>query len=120
MSGLSGILAEIADAAGLDVALKLARDFGGTDISLSDAKGSVLSGAVGQAAAAKIVQRLGRGKVTVPMANLRGQKGRRAAAAALLAKGASARQVALATDMHTRSAFRVKAATKKPKGDLFD
>lgn len=119
MSALPGILADVEEAAGQAAALQLAREFGGTQISLSAAKSSALVRVVGLDAARKIVQKLGRGRVMVPMANLRGQRARRAAATRMFAGGASARDVALACDIHERTAWRAKTPPK-PKGDLFN
>lgn len=122
---LPGLLADIEAAAGTAKALELARQCGGCQISLSAAPTSTLVKVVGLEAAQKIVDALGHGRVIVPMANLRGQGARQAAAAQMLVKGASARQVALACDVHTRTAWRVKARAKeaidlaRKNGDLF-
>jgi hypothetical protein len=116
---LPGILKDVAEVAGVANALELARRHGGTEIKISDADGSALVAIVGKAAAAELVKRLARGKMMVPMANVRGQKGRRAAAAEMMAKHASARDAALACDIHERTAWRAKA---KLRGEtpLFD
>lgn len=122
MSRLPRDLATIEAVAGTAAALELARQFGGTDIALSAAPGSVLVRTVGEEKAQAIVRALGNGKLSVPMANLRGQRARHAKIAELLEKGATVRQVALACDTHTRSVFRRKAKRKapKPEGDLFE
>lgn len=125
MSKLPGILADIAEVAGEAAALELARECGGLQISLSDAEGSTLARAVGADKAKAIVSALGRGRVIVPMATARGQRGRQRAAAELLAKGATGREVALACDVHIRTAWRAKARLARPRdsdqnGDLFD
>lgn len=119
MSGLPGILADVEKAAGTKAALDLAARFGGVEISLSAAKGAALVRAVGPEAAAAIVQALGHGKVLVPMAQARGQRGRRAAAAQMMANGASQSKAALACDIHVRTAKRITAKAKD-QGDLFD
>ncbi|WP_374569666.1 helix-turn-helix domain-containing protein [Phenylobacterium sp.] len=116
---LPGILGEIEAVAGVKVALKFAQRFGGTDIKLSAAEGSALCEALGAEAAQLIVQALGHGRVTVPMANVRGQRGRRAAVAQLVEKGLSARDAALACDVHERTVWRVKADLKHPKQPTF-
>ncbi|CAN5611831.1 hypothetical protein BH10PSE5_BH10PSE5_01430 [soil metagenome] len=120
MSGLPKLLAEVEKAAGVGVALKLAQDHGGTQISLSAAKGSVLTKSVGQAAAALIVKALGHGRVVVPMATARGQRGRRAAAAEMLAKGATINEVVSALDVHNRTAWRIKAKAKEEPAKRWD
>jgi hypothetical protein len=116
---LPGLLKDVEEVAGTAVALELARQHGGTMISISDADGSALVLVVGKAAAAVLVERLARGKVMVPMATARGQAGRRAAAAEMLAKGASAQDAARACDIHTRTAWRAKSKTKG-ETPLFD
>lgn len=117
--GFTGRLAEIAEAAGPAAALQLVRELGGREIKLSARPGGKLAGIVGAEAAAKIVAALGNEKITVPMANLRGQRGRREAAARMLDAGASVSQVAGAVDVHERTVFRVKAETRTA-GPLFD
>ena len=116
---LPGVLGDIEAVAGTAAALQLAREHGGMQIRLSPRSGSALVRCVGPEAAAAIVERLGRGHLMVPMANVRGQRGRRAAAAELQAKGASAREAALACDIHTRTAWRARASSKG-KTPLFD
>lgn len=109
---LPRVLRQIEAVVGLKIALAVAERFGGTVISLSAAEGAALAEAVGTAAAEKIVHALGRGRITIPMANVRGQRGRRAAVAQLVAKGVSARDAALACDVHERTVWRVKARPK--------
>ena len=117
--GLTGKLGEIADAAGTAAALKLVRALGGREIKLSGRPTGKLAKIVGPDAAKAIVAALGAEKITVPMANLRGQAGRRAAAAQMLDSGASVSQVAGTVDIHERTAFRVKSRLKTT-GGLFD
>lgn len=117
-NGFTGRLAEIAEAAGVAAALQLVRELGGREIKLSAKPDGKLARIVGAEAARQIVAALGNEKITVPMANLRGQGGRRAAAARMLDEGASISQVAGAVDVHERTVFRVKAETRKP-GSLF-
>lgn len=117
--GFTGRLGEIADAAGVAAALQLVRELGGREIKLSAKVDGKLARIVGAEAARKIVAALGNEKITVPMAHLRGQRGRREAAARMLDEGATISQVAGAVDVHERTVFRVKADTKKP-GGLFD
>ena len=126
MSTLPGILGEIATAAGEAAALKLARERGGTEVQISARKDSAFVGIVGQAAADKIVKAFGNGKVLVPMATARGQRGRREAAARMLAAGRTQTEVALACDIHERTTRRVleRARTAKARNpaqrDMYD
>ena len=116
--GFTGRLAEIADAAGVAAALQLVRELGGREIKLSAKPTGKLARIVGAEAARQIVAALGNEKITVPMAHLRGQAGRRAAAARMLDQGASISQVAGAVDVHERTVFRVKAVNRT-SGSLF-
>ena len=126
MTTLPGILGEIATAAGEAAALKLARERGGTEVQISARKDSAFVRIVGQAAAEKIVKAFGNGKVLVPMATARGQRGRREAAARMLAAKKTQTEVALACDIHERTARRIlerarKARSKNPaQRHLFD
>jgi len=113
VSGLTGLLHDIATATSVKVALELASRCGGLQMSLSDAPGSALVRAVGPEAASAIVKHVGRGVVTIPMANIRGQRARRARSAEMLARGATPTEVALACDVHVRTVWRVKAAGAK-------
>lgn len=117
--GFTGKLAEIADAAGVAAALKLVQALGGREIKLSARPTGKLAQIVGAEAAKAIVAAIGNEKIVVPMANLRGQRGRREAAARLFESGLSVSKVAGAVDVHERTAFRIKA--RQPKtAPLFD
>lgn len=112
---LTGKLAEIAEAAGVSAALKLARELGGQELKLSARPNGKLARIVGQEAACAIVEAFGRGeKLTVPMAHLRGARARREAVAQMLAGGASVSQAAAAADVHERTARRAKNRPPKP------
>jgi hypothetical protein len=110
MSRLPGLLEHVEAVAGTAAALELAKALGGVRISISARPGSTLVKHLGPEVAAALVARLGRGEMFVPMATVRGQKGRRAGAAQMLAKGVSVSQAALACDIHERTAWRLKAA----------
>lgn len=117
MTTLPGILGEIATAAGEAAALKLARERGGTEVQISARKDSAFVRIVGQAAADKIVKAFGNGKVLVPMATARGQRGRREAAARMLADEKTQTEVALACDIHERTARRILERARNPRGN---
>lgn len=117
---LTGKLAEIAEAAGVAAALKLARELGGRELKLSAVPGGKLARIVGQEAAEAIVEAFGRGeKITVPMAHLRGARGRREAVARMLANGVSTARAAEAADVHERTARRARNRPA-PTLPLFD
>jgi hypothetical protein len=108
MSPLPGILGEIERVTTRATAERLAMHAGGTEMKFSDRPTGSLARVVGLDAARRIVAELGREKYLIPMAHLRGQKGRRAAAAALLASGKSTPQTAKAVDVHERTVWRIK------------
>lgn len=116
---LPGVLGEIAEVAGDAAALKLARALGGTEIKLSARKGGKLARIVGLDQAKAIVEAMGPEKITVPMAGMRGARGRREHAARLMRDGASSTQAALACDIHERTARRIRQRPQAP-APLFD
>lgn len=107
-----GILAKVAEVAGEDAATQLALRAGGTVMTFSGRPRGALAKIVGPEAAKAIAKALGAEKFTIPMAHLRGQKGRRAAAARLLERGASSKGAALACDIHERTARRIRNKSK--------
>lgn len=109
--GLTGLLGRIADVAGVKAALALAQARGGRQMPFSARPDGVLASIVGHDAAVAIVKEIGAGKVTIPMGQMRGQRGRREAAARMLRAGAKVSQVAEAVDVHERTVFRIKGAT---------
>lgn len=110
MSGLPGILGRIAELAGESAATRLALSAGGTRMKFSKRPGSTLVRIVGLEAARVIHAEFGAGVYDIPMAHLRGQKGRRAAAMEMFAKGVTNNEVAQAVDMHERTARRIRKA----------
>ncbi|WP_428700187.1 helix-turn-helix domain-containing protein [Stappia sp.] len=125
LSYLPGILAEIAEVAGLDAALKLAAEKGGQTVYIPSHAddGHWLTDTVGREAAAAICElyrvRNTGGRFLIPIA--REASARRALVKAL-ENGASARQAAAASGLHERTAFRTRARLKSKdprQGDLF-
>jgi hypothetical protein len=114
---LPGLLGEIERIAGKSAATRLALHAGGTEMKFSANPKSALAKIVGADAAKAIAAELGGEKYTIPMAHIRGQKGRRAQAAKMLADGASANDAAKACDIHERTARRVREKLKH-KRDL--
>lgn len=121
MSSLTGILAVVARHAGETGALRLAVNRGGTKMKLSANPTGPLARLVGEDAARAIVAELGPETYIIPMATARGSGARRGAAARLFQAGANAQEVALACDMHERTARRVRDRLKKTgdQPDLF-
>jgi len=117
MSELPGILARIAELAGESAALRLAQAAGGTVMTFSPRPTAALARIVGAEAARLIHAEFGAEKYTIPMAHVRGQKGRRAAAAQMLAQGATGNQVARAVDVHERTARRVREKMKRDQAE---
>jgi len=122
MTGMTGILQLIARHAGDAAALRLVQLRGGTKMKFGDRPTSPLAQIIGEAAARAVVEEIGQGPFIIPMANVRGPAARRAAAARLLNAGATAQEVALAVDVHERTARRVRKRMRMtPAGpDLFD
>jgi len=108
LNRLPGILGRIADVAGVAAALKLAHARGGTEMKISGRAGGALAQIVGDDAAAKIAELLGPEKYTIPMAHVRGARGRREMVAKLLKSDASVREIAQAADVHERTVYRVQ------------
>lgn len=118
MSQLPGIAAEIEEAIGLDLAVRLLKRRGGTQIAIPvRARGSMLAEIVGLPAAERLVTVLGPGKITLPCGHLRGARARRAEAKSMLLAGASLQQVALACDMHTRTVSNYRAELDAEAGN---
>lgn len=122
---LPGILAEIAEVAGLNAALKLAAEKGGQTVYIPShaSDDHWLTRTVGPEAAAAICElyrvRNTGGRFLIPIA--REASARRALVKAL-ENGASARQAAAASGLHERTAFRARARIKAKdpsQGDLF-
>jgi len=122
-SELPGILADIAEAAGNAVALRLARAVGGTEITVAKnpKPGSRITKLVGLEAARRIANTVGYGRMLIPMANLRGQGHRREVMAKVMGAGGSNTQAALAGDSHERTARRLRKRIREQEPlPLFD
>lgn len=93
---LSGVLAEIAEAAGPAAALQLARDLGGSSIYVARAPkaGSLLVDAVGLEAARAIARIYGGENIQVPLGPMAGGPLRRAEIRRRLNQGVSAQRIA--------------------------
>lgn len=131
MTTLPGILADIADIAGIDVAYEVARSHGGTRVSIPPraTEGHWLTELVGFETADKICQ----GLATLdPDGKLRGVQNEiipRGPAAILTAArrrarqalqdGHSAREAARIAGLHERTIWRMKADEDDAQGDLF-
>ena len=114
---LPGLLGEIEKIAGTSVATRLALHAGGTEMKFSPKPRGALARIVGVEAARQIAAALGSEKYTIPMAHLRGARGRRARAAEMLADGRGAGAVAKSVDVHERTIWRLKEKIRK-KGKL--
>lgn len=109
---LPGLLGEIERIAGTSAATRIALHAGGTEMKFSANPKGALARIVGPDAARAIAAELGSEKYTIPMAGLRGQKGRQVRAAQMLAAGASCNAVAKSCDIHERTARRVREKVK--------
>lgn len=113
---LPGLLGEIERVAGKSAAERLALHAGGTEMTFSPRPKGALAKIVGAEAAKLIAQEFGGQKFTIPMAHLRGQKGRRAQVAQMLAAEASNNTAAKVCDVHERTVRRVREKLKVRRG----
>ncbi|MGO8738604.1 helix-turn-helix domain-containing protein [Rhodoblastus sp.] len=124
---LPGILAEIAEAAGLPAALALAEKFGGSQVYIPGKPPEWLIVLVGSEAAEKIsahfrVRQAG-DRLLIPLGPNNFYAKARRRAAEMTAQGASAREIALALGIHERSVKRARASARRrgacQQGSLF-
>jgi len=109
LSRLPGILGQIEELVGREAALNLARERGGTTMTFSGRQDSELARIVGDEKAQRIAAQFGGViKYRIPMAHVRGARGRRLAAARMSAEGVSATEIARELDIHERTVFRVR------------
>ena len=117
MTLFRGLAAEIEEAIGREATLALLGRWGGCQIALPvKAEGSALAGVIGVDAAAALIRAFGHGKMTLPCADARGMKRRRAQAIAMLRAGRSLQEVALACDLHTRTVSLYRADIEAEAG----
>ncbi len=117
MTLFRGLAAQIEEAIGREATLALLGRWGGCQIALPvKAEGSALAGVIGVDAAAALIRAFGHGKITLPCADARGLKRRRAQAIAMLRAGRSLQEVALACDLHTRTVSLYRADIEAEAG----
>ena len=117
MTVFPGVAGQIEEAIGIELTTLLLRRWGGCEVSIpKHAPGTKLAEVIGVDAAADLIREIGHGKIVLPCAHLRGAKRRRAEAIALLRRGLSAQQVALACDLHTRTVQSYRAALEAEAG----
>lgn len=108
---LPELLERIAAASGLDVAVKIATEAGGTTINLPSRlhPNQSIVRLIGLKAAEAIKKHIGCGEVQIPMWDIKGRFARRKLVCRLLAEGFSVQRTALAADVHVRTVWRAKA-----------
>jgi hypothetical protein len=117
MTLFRGLAAQIEEAIGREATIALLGRWGGCQIALPvKAEGSALAGVIGVDAAAALIRAFGHGKITLPCADARGMKRRRAQAIAMLRAGRSLQEVALACDLHTRTVSLYRADIEAEAG----
>ena len=117
MTPFRGLAAQIEEAIGCEATIALLGRWGGCQIALPvKAEGSALAGVIGVDAAAALIRAFGHGKITLPCADARGMKRRRAQAIAMLRAGRSLQEVALACDLHTRTVSLYRADIEAEAG----
>lgn len=132
--GLPAILREIAEAAGIEAAMALVADYGGTEVYLPHRPGPEhwLVVCVGRKAAEKICRHfavndadgrpVGNYRLTVPLAGTGVTAGARRRLIRELRGGATVVAAARKAGLHERTAWRYKAKLQdcdSPQGDLF-
>lgn len=115
---LPGIAGEIEALIGLELTRRLLRRRGGCQMVVPvRAHGSLMAEIIGEEATAEMIRGLGPGRITLPCADQRGPRARRAEAKALLRAGSSIQQVALACDLHTHTVSKYRAEIVAEAGD---
>lgn len=117
MTTFPGIAGEIEALIGTELTTRLLQRWGGCQIGIPvKAEGSALAGEIGVEAAKIVIQSIGHGKITLPCGSLRGVGRRRSEAVAMLRRGASLQEVAIACDLHTRTVSNYRAALQEAGG----
>lgn len=123
---LSGLLAEIARAGGVDAALAIARKLGGTRVyfPVKPEPDHMLSQLIGHEAALAVCDELTGGRCglayDIPLGQFGHQETLRAKVDRLIAEGATERDIALATRYTERGVRKRKQALREREPDLFD
>ncbi|TKA96889.1 hypothetical protein FAZ78_08950 [Cereibacter changlensis] len=113
-SSLPGVAADICEAIGMELTVRLLRRRGGCELNIPRrAPGSLLAEIIGEEAAQVLIATLGHGRIVLPCASMRGAKARRSEAKAMLMAGHSLQQVALACDLHTRTVSKYRAELER-------
>lgn len=125
MTQMSGIAGDIEAVIGLELAVKLLRACGGTEISIPvRAKDTQLAKIIGVAACEKLARDYGTGKVALPLAGQRGrdavQRQSKAQALDLLKAGAPVRAVALKCNLGERTVWKYKLESKDERQGTLD
>lgn len=122
---LPGLLTLIADETSIELAIKVATKYGGTQIYIAKniLESSELAVDLGFEDAINLQKCLGSGQVLIPKGNFSGEAGRRQQIAMALDQGLTHDQVAKKLDVHIRTVERVARKTRGKKNiaqfDLF-
>lgn len=106
----TGVLAEIETIIGTTDTLKLASQYGGTDIVIpkKPTANCLLAQLIGLENVKKLVTDFGSCKISVPMGYWRGFGRKKIEIAQMLEAGISEAKIALSMDVHSRTVMRVK------------
>ena len=111
LDALPGVLREVAQATGLGAALKLAGEFGGTEIWVPEkmTPDHRLARALGIDAAAAVVALYGMGHLLVPLGPLADAGRKRREIMAMIEKSRPAAEIARVLRCHVRTVYRTKS-----------
>lgn len=114
-----GLAAQIEALIGPELTRLLLKRRGGCQMVVPvRAHGSLMAEIIGEDATQALIRGLLPGRITLPCADQRGPRARRAEAKAMLRTGASIQQVALACDLHTRTVSKYRAEIAAEAGDM--
>lgn len=113
---------DLREAIGLQAALKLCDEHGGTTVTVP-ARPKVshpIARAIGLQDAKRLNAVFGNTRLSLPLGPTRGERGRRTRVAQLLDQGYSAPEAARLADVHERTVWNVKARKRHSEVPLFD
>lgn len=110
---MTGLVGEIEGVIGTHLVTALLAQHGGTTISVPvTSQGSSMAYVIGQEATDAMIRHFGPGRISLPLADVRGTAERRQRGLVMIAEGASITEVALACEVTERTVCRWKQAMR--------